>query len=304
MSRIAYTYSVVRYTHDAAAGETLNIGVLIYAPDVSYLGFRLEPRFKRLSDAFAEFDGEQYRRTLRRFEQALDQLWNNLAGGLPGLFDLPPDIGLLAARVWPDQELSFRIGPTLAGITDDPEATLEALFRRMVIDQYERPITDNRTDEDVWRRYYSPLPSEARKVLREKVITTEDYDLKFPHAFKNGRWHLLQPVALDYAQAPEIQKKASLWLGRATLLGDDFDIAKLYLLLGAPREENQMKAYTRAKNILHKMALPHQIVEENEAADFARYLLDYMKEHGVIADDAKSELEANGVVPVGQLDEA
>ncbi len=303
MSKIAYTYSVVRYTHDPSAGETLNIGVLIYAPDVSYLGVRMEPRFKRLSDAFAEFDGEQYRRTLRRFEQALDNIWNNLVGGLPGMFDLPSDAGRLVAQVWPDQELSFRIGPTLAGVTDDPEQTLESLFRRMVLDQYERPVTENRNDEDVWRRYYNPIPTEARKALREKIITTEDYELKFPHAFKNGRWHLLQPVTLDYTRTTEIQEKASRWLGKATLLRDESEVAKLYLLLGAPRHEEQLRAYTKAKNILHKIAIPHQIVEENEAADFADYLLDYMKEHGVVADESERE-SPSADADAGQLNAA
>ena len=299
MSKIAYTYSVVRYTHDPAAGETLNIGVIVYAPKIPYLGFRLETRYKRLAEAFAEFDGEQYRRTLRRFEQALEQLWRNMTGGLPGMFDLPPDIGLLVAQVWPDQEMSFCIGSTLAGITDEPQQTLESLFRRMVLDQYERSVTESRTDEDVWKRYYNPIPDAARKVLREKIIETEDYDLKFPHAFKNGRWHLLQPVTLDYTRTSEIQEKASRWLGKATLLSDDSDIAKLYLLLGAPRQEEQMRAYTRAKNILHKMAIPHRIVEENEAAVFAKYLADYMEEQGVIPDASQNEPEAMGAIRAG-----
>jgi hypothetical protein len=48
--------------YDFAAGEMLNVGVLLYAPSARYFGFRLEPQFNRLSEAFSSFDGHQYRR--------------------------------------------------------------------------------------------------------------------------------------------------------------------------------------------------------------------------------------------------
>lgn len=284
MTRLAYTYSVVRYIHDPAAGEMLNIGVLLYASSGSYFGYRLEPRFKRLSEAFSSFDGDQYRRALRQFEQAITRLWDNLTAGLPGMFDLPTDLGALASQVWPDVDLSFRFGPTLAGVSDDAEQALESLFQRMVIDQYERPVAENRSDEDIWVSYSHRLPTEVKRVLREKTLETEDYELKFPHAFKNGLWHLLQPVTLDYSQSGNIQDKAARWLGRATLLRDNPEVARLYLLLGAPHQEGHQRAYLRAKNILHKLPVEHRIIEEDEAADFARYLLDYMKSHGVISE--------------------
>jgi hypothetical protein len=294
MSKITYTYAIVRYRHDPAAGEMLNIGVLLYAPARRYFGLRLEQHFKRLSEAFAGFDGEQYRRTVRQFEQAIGRLWNDLTEGIPGMFDLPPDVGSLVAQVWPDQDLSFSIGPMLAGVTDNPEQTMEAIYRRMVLDQYERPIVENRTDEDVWSRYYRPLPIEVKKALHEKTIETPDYELKFPHAFKNGQWHLLQPVTLDYTQNVNLQEKASRWLGRSVLLRDNQEIAKLYLLLGAPRQEDHRNAYNRAKNILNKMPIRHQIVEEDEAADFAIYLQDYMKDHGLLQTVEATELARQG----------
>jgi hypothetical protein len=259
------------------------VGVLLYAPKARYFGFKLESRFNRLSTTFAGFDGEQYRRTLRQFEIALTRLWKSLAEGLPGLFDLPGDVGALASRVWSDAELSFRIGSTLAGITDDPERALENLFARMVLDQYERPLATNHSDEDVWSGYSHSFPIEVKRVLREKSILTEDYNLKFDHAFKNGQWHLLQPITLDYSKTGSIQEKASRWLGMATLLRDHPEIAQMYLLLGAPRQESSLPAYIRAKNILHKMPIQHKIIEEDEAADFAHYLRDYMREHGIFS---------------------
>lgn len=142
MSKIAYTYSVVKYMHDPASGESLNVGVLLYAPKSRYLGYRLERRFQRLVDTFAGFDGDQYCRVLQQFEEALHSLRTEIDDDLAAMLGLPQDVGNLVARIWPDPDLSFRLGTTLTGITDNPARALESAFERMVASQYERPLVD------------------------------------------------------------------------------------------------------------------------------------------------------------------
>jgi hypothetical protein len=48
--------------------------------------------------------------------------------------------------------------------------------------------------------------------------------------------------------------------------------------------EAHRAAYVKAKNLLHKIPVPHELVEENDAEEFARKLAAYMREHGVIGD--------------------
>jgi hypothetical protein len=85
MSAIPYTYSVIRYVHDPAVGETLNVGVVLYAPSVPYVGARLDHHYERLTHAFAEFDGDHYRKTVRQFEATIGRFRHNWAGALPDL---------------------------------------------------------------------------------------------------------------------------------------------------------------------------------------------------------------------------
>ena len=92
MTKVPYTFAVIRYVHDRAAGEVLNIGVLVYAPSAHFIGVRAEPRFERLSRAFERFDGDGYRRTLRRLDNSVERLqkrWSQL----PELRELPQDAG-------------------------------------------------------------------------------------------------------------------------------------------------------------------------------------------------------------------
>jgi hypothetical protein len=139
MSAIPYTYCVIRYVHDPAVGETLNVGVVLYAPSVPYVGACLDYHYERLSHAFAEFDGDHYRKTVRQYETAIGRFRHNWAGALPGLLNLPSDVGGVGALIWPDAGVSFRFGPILAGLSEDLDEALSSLFIRKVTSQCERP---------------------------------------------------------------------------------------------------------------------------------------------------------------------
>lgn len=288
MRVIPYTYCVVRYVHDPAAGESLNIGVIIWAPSVAFLAAQFEHHYERLSNTFADFNGEHYKRSLRQFEYALEKLQDEMSGNLFVKSELTNDIGIIASSVWPDKGLSFQIGPVLAGVTDDPKRSLIEIFDRMVTSQYPRSKGEARSDEDVWIVYHRPLvQTKVSRKLVPTTISTEEFSLKFDHAFKNDQWHALRPVSLDFQRAETIQRKAATWLGNATALQGHSDLGTLYLLLGRPHLESHQQAYIKAKNLLHKMPIKHELVEENEAEDFAREIADYMHKHGLIEKEPK-----------------
>jgi hypothetical protein len=142
MSAIPYTFAVLRYVHDPAAGEMLNVGVVLCAPAQRYVSARLEHRYERLSNAFAGFDGDHYRKTIRQFEAALRQLQERCKSGSRDIQTPPTDAGAVVTSIWPDVDLSFRAGLVLAGLTNDLDGTLERLFERMVTSQQKQRQAD------------------------------------------------------------------------------------------------------------------------------------------------------------------
>jgi len=278
-----YTYSVIRYLHDPATGEMLNIGVILCAPAARVIEARLEFRYERLSDAFVDFDGEHYRKTLQQFTQVLDILRERLsATTLFDLWDISSNAQSIAKQIWPDMDLSFQIGEVMAGISDDLSNTIENLFHRMVTSQYQRLTQERRTDDDVWSVYQKPLV--RRHVisnLRPTVLTTPEVDVKFAHAFRNEKWHVLQPLSMDLKRREYIQNKAMRWLGSAVALEANAELGTLYVLLGPPSIETNRSAYIKAKNLLHKMPIKHELIEEDESEDFADHISAYMREHGI-----------------------
>jgi len=278
--KVPYTFSLIRYVHDPIAGEALNVGVLLVCPATAFIEVRLEYRYERFSAAFARFDGERFKQVIRNFAAAISEAQESRS--TPGLF-LPDSERMVTSaeigrRIWTDLGTSFRVGDPMAGIGENLGAILDGLFERFVTSQYERQQPDHLTDDQVWSRFRGKLSAAVTHNLRPKKFETPDYMIQFDHAFQNERWHVLQPVSMDYSKAALIQDKAAKWLGAALNLQESAEAArgKFYFLLHPPESQKHRDAYTRAKNILHKVPLEHEIFEEDQAAVLSEELLTHL----------------------------
>ena len=279
--KVAYTFAVVRYVHDPIAGEALNVGVLLHSDATPFLDVKLEYRYERFSATFAGFDGERFKQVLGHFAGAVDEARDALV--TPHLFVADSSAETTAAdiarRIWSDRGTSFRVSEPMGGIGENLPTILDELFGRFVTSQYERFQPDRVSDDQVWTMYRNKLSSDVTRNLRPKKFETPDYTIEFDHAFQNERWHVLQPVSMDYAKAALIQDKAAKWLGAAMNLKESPEAAKgkFYFLLHPPELLKHHDAYIRSKNILHKIPLEHEIFEEDDAASLSEELLAHLR---------------------------
>ena len=117
--------------------------------------------------------------------------------------------------------------------------------------------------------YKSSLSEEVRSVLHKKRFETPKIDVTFQHTYKNGKYHIVEPVSFDYKRQDSIQERAVNLLGTGTALKDNPEIGKIYLLIGKPQTEGHMPSYNRAKDLLNSIPLATEIIEEDGAVDFA-----------------------------------
>ena len=52
--KTTFTYAILRYVHDIATGEFVNMGVALYAPEAKYVSAICSPRYGRLSKMFLD----------------------------------------------------------------------------------------------------------------------------------------------------------------------------------------------------------------------------------------------------------
>jgi hypothetical protein len=278
--KTTFTYTVLRYVHDVATGEFVNMGVALYAPEAKYISAMCSPRYGRLSKMFLEVNGDHLRSVMRYIQARFEEHGTKLNSELP-LGGVPKSIIEIAHSILPPDDSSLQWSEPNGGVTANPAATLEQLYTRMVEKYEQRAQLPSRLDDDVWKVFRKEL--ETKQVLAKmqpKRIVAKDYDYEFEHAWKNGAWNLYQPLSMDLLDAESILDKANRWLGRATNLKDSDEPFHLWMLLGEPRLENLRPAFAKALNILNKMPVKMDLVNEHEAENFSQHLAQEIAEHG------------------------
>lgn len=277
-NQYAYTYSVLRYVHDVTSGEFVNVGVALYAPQAHYLSAICRTTYGRLSKVFPGLNAEHFKALMRYIQTSFEGQGERLANELP--LTAHSDVLEIAQSVLPKDDSSLQWSPAGSGRTDDPALTLEKLFNRMVMRYEERQASSSRTDDDVWRHFKRDL--EKRQILQHfqpKTISVQDDEVEFQHSWKNGKWHCLEAISFDLAAADSIREKAHKWFGQLASVQGAADPFKVYLLVGAPQQENLQPAFQRAMSMLQRIPGEKEIVLEEDALGLAARIAGEVEEH-------------------------
>jgi len=116
VAREEYQYALLRVVPDIQRGERLNVGVVLFSRRHGFLGTRVRVDAPRLRAIAPELDAAELEQHLR------------------ALVEGPPQLDDSERFHWLAAPSSTIIQPSdvHTGITDDPEATLERLFRELV----------------------------------------------------------------------------------------------------------------------------------------------------------------------------
>lgn len=278
-TKTAYTYTVLRYVHDIASGECLNVGVAILAPELRFVNAQCRTSFARLKEVFPTLDGDAFRSAMRHVNSAFERFQQELRDELALRSNQGGVLGYAHAVLGPDDS-SLQWSPMGSGVTADAEATLDQLYQRFVLANDRQGTVHRRQEEDVWRHFSREL--QQRQVLKHfvpKTISVRDDQLEFKHAWKNGVWHCLAPVSFDLASAESIRDKAHRWLGQLTSVASSAERFKLYFLTAEPSQPELQPAYESALSILTKAQAQSEVVAERDAATLADRLMAEVAAH-------------------------
>ncbi|MBI4909981.1 MAG: DUF3037 domain-containing protein [Acidobacteria bacterium] len=269
--RTPYSFSVLRYVHDAVTQEFINIGVAVYSREAAFLRAVCTSHYARITRTFTRIDGARFRQLTSYIQDQVNAIGESLPSELP--FEPGRAIEQLLARVLPPDDSSVQFSPVRVGLSHDLEKTVADLLERYV-ERYALPSeSSRREDEDVWRTFREPL--ERRHItahLAAKRIVAPDYEYEFQRAWKNKVWHVYEPVSFDLLDRGSIVEKANRWVGRATSLHDSSEPFKIHLLLGEPQDSHLQDTFRKARNILNKMPGHYQLISESDAEAFAEEL--------------------------------
>jgi Protein of unknown function (DUF3037) len=274
--KLPYTYTILRYVHDVMTGEFVNVGVVMHVPSQRRVLAKTRTTIGRLRGVFPDLDRDAFTSAMRAVQRSLSTIEKEttISEG---------DATAFASYAVPRDDSSLQWSPAGSGLTSAVERTFERLYDRFVA-KYDRRFTHRRTDDDVWRPVGQKL--DEKKLgsrLHEKVISGPVDDVVFRHAWKNGRWHVYEPISFDLADADGIKAKARTWLGHLAAVvagGPNVEPFKPYFIVGAPGDETLRKAYDSAVAILRQVPNDPEIFDETQIDDFVSRIEDEMLAHG------------------------
>lgn len=272
MSFEPYSFCFLRYVHDPLSAEFANVGVVLWAPESKFLGFRFSSKFRRLSRFFQDFESGDYRQLVSRVGTQFERLQQEIRSDQAKLpFDQAPEHARdLALKVVPQDDNALQWSLSAGGVTESPEQELEALFYESVGRHYDADSRSRRDDAAVYRQVYSPAfeSPEVKSVIRKHEVVAPLASHTFEHAWKNGVWNVYQSLSFDLKRAEDIKDKAYRWDSRSQHLNESPENPNIHILLGSPDDSKLKISYGMAKDILVGSG-GVTLIEEDEASDFA-----------------------------------
>ena len=265
--KVPYSFTILRYVHDVIAGESLNVGVVMYNSAEGGLLAKVQRSTRRLRQTFPDIDPQMFRDMMTSIERGFKSLAQELADA-PLFVDRDLDVLKCARRVMPDDDSALQWSAAGWGLTEDVAGTMDQLFERYVTrhDQTAAPEERRRTDDDIRREFNSKLNELGAEIpFEQKRIRGSQDEITFETAWKNGSWHAYEPVSLDLADEKRIKDKARRWRGHLSAVeAGAVDDVRVHFLVGGPRDKSLHTAFESAKVILSGSPFASALVEEND----------------------------------------
>lgn len=283
MTKRPFTFMILRYVHDPLTGEFANVGLAAFFPATkdqeALLKVQVRRTIGRLRTMFPDLNRAEFLSAMNAIERAGRKLEKEIQSDGLGL-QSDKQIDFFARRIVGVDDSALQWSPLSGGLAFDPAKAFEKAFVRYV-SRYDDKSASRRTDEEIWRPVRQKLIERKIPVeLEEKTIRGDGDQVRFQHAWKNGVWHVYEPVSLDLADADGIAKKAHRWLGQFASIGQQpAEPFHAHLIVGAPSDQSLIPAYDRALKILRKSPGDVEIFEEANLEDYVDRIEDEVRAH-------------------------
>lgn len=264
-----YQYQIVRYIHDLVTSEFVNVGIVIYQPDIKFVSSKFINKYSRISQFFGEINGQYLISVLKQFSTEI----NNVNADFNSLFgNNVSSIEDITSKILLKDDSSLVCSEVFYGIDLNEEIALADLFDRLVykyqIESEKNVVNDNY----VWRKVYKTHFDKygiTNKLKPHTVKTSHDH-IEFDLAWKNGCWNVYQTLSFDLKNKDSIKRKVYKWSGIINELENTREGLHIYLLTKTPQKDKNINKFINdTLNSKSGKDFIVTLVHENEAEQFA-----------------------------------
>lgn len=239
----AARYSIVRFMPYVETEEFANVGVVLFAPQAGYVGFRLLDKWRRIGAFFDTLERSVFTRGRHAFEADLQRVIAQTQGRTEAgqrAFD-----ELVRPR-----EALFRFSPVRVVMTDASEATLDSLFERYVEHDFATPKYQEVLLERALRGVLQREGLDARYRRAKLGTGVLQFPVPFAAAGEDGVIRrVIKPLHMAQEDPLHILDHGSQWVGRLRHLRrvNALPSALLFAVAGPPANTDRQAAFAEVR---------------------------------------------------------
>ena len=275
---VNYEYQLLRYRHDLATGEFVNIGLVYFDPKTRFLRVRMTERYGRLSDFFGHVSGVFLLRGLKKLESDFKKIAQRLEKELD--FNQFRSVEQLTAAAMPPDDNTLFFSAAYKGWHLDHDKSFEELYERLIA-RYTDEATEERHDDIyAWKKVFKKYFDESgiTNKLQERYIKTATDNIEFERTVQNGICHCFQSISFDLKKQGDIRDKIYRWAGIMDELETSDIPLKVYLLSLMPNDLQLQHVIEQKLNIQHDN-LQVVVVKEQDAPEVMLSLKNALEHH-------------------------
>lgn len=257
MKKHAVSYAIIRFQPHVETEEFANIGIVLVAPRMSYLDFRLETaRLGRLTSFFDSVEAMTIRGVLKSYNTELNRI-RDLAGHTGSgqgrfEFELSDNAEHLFHALTKDREGIIRFSEVRFVMTDNPKIKLDELFNYYV----RRNFASSVYREGLLEKYVRGILKlrDIGRNLKPMAFSDGVYSAKFPFVETVGDKPIkvLKPIYLGQEDPTRILDHGNKWLFTINRLKDKLPPDVVVAVEGPKDSRKREQAFREAVDLFRE----------------------------------------------------
>jgi Protein of unknown function (DUF3037) len=265
-----YQYAILRYVNNLSSGEFVNIGLLMWLPNDCKMIYRINHRYRRVSEFFYPFDSSGYQQMMYRVKQRCLQIQKEVNEDNYNLFiKKPTHILEILDRIITEDSTCFQWSEISSGGVINPASRFEQLALEFVERHEKHTDRERQTESKILQNVEARIEAcGLTRYLKENMpIVSRNYSYTFRLGWNNHVTQVLEPITFDYVNASDVVEKAITWSGRLANLANSEEF-QMTGVIAPPANNTWLNEYKRAIEILKEAPKIRELITETDFDDF------------------------------------
>lgn len=238
-------YQVLRYLPDRVSEEFVNLGIVAYDKQEKILHSKFINKVGNISAFFPNINARYLLKSVKIIMHHLESISEQFSSEF--LFDKIDSIDQVTSQVLAKDDSALIFSEVKKTLDISAESTVDHLFSRIVISGNLVEDDEVRRDKEVWAKVYKKHFDDygISTHLKPHNIKTENDELEFDKAWKNGVWNCFETVSFNLTRTDAIKNKVYKWVGKLDELNTSGEPKHIYLLSILPKEHPELKNFIK-----------------------------------------------------------